>query len=64
MTDETDKKEKMKRDLIANSKKSLEDIVYQNVMGANQLKTNPFLYGQLGLSAGEENMIHLIRMKR
>lgn len=56
MTDETDKKEKMKRDLIANSKKSLEDIVYQNVMGANQLKTNPFLYGQLGLSAGEKKI--------
>ena len=45
--------EKARKEKIENSKKSLENIVYQTVMGANQLKSNPFLYGQLGRGAGE-----------
>ncbi len=45
--------EKMREEHISNAKKSLEDRVYQTVAGANHLKSQPFLYGQLGLSAGE-----------
>jgi hypothetical protein len=53
MTEQTEEQEKIRKDQIANSKKSLEDIVYQTVRGANSLRTDPFKYGQLGLNAGE-----------
>lgn len=45
--------EKERKERISNAKTSLENIVYQTVMGANHLKSNPFLYGQLGMGAGE-----------
>ena len=54
MTSNEEAIKKMRKKQIANSKKSLEKIVYQKVTGANQLKSNPFEYGQLGLSAGEK----------
>jgi len=45
--------QKIRKDMIENSRTSLENVVYQDVMGANQLRTNPFKYGEYGLGAGE-----------
>jgi len=33
---------------------TLESKVYQNILGSNQVKSNPFLYGQLGVQGAED----------
>ncbi len=51
----TTKKETTKEEMIAdNVKKTLEDKFIQNIVGSNAVKTNPFMYGQLGVAGGEQ----------
>ena len=48
-------KEKTTQEKIAeNLKATLESKFIQDVVGSNAVKTNPFMYGQLGLPGGEE----------
>lgn len=37
----------LKKEIIDNAKKTLENKLFQDVLGSNQVKNNPFLYGQL-----------------
>ena len=40
-----------------NVKNTLESKLMQNIVGGNQVKKNPFVYGQLGLQGGEQTYL-------
>lgn len=53
----TSKDTQEKIDRRERSRTNLEFKLYQNIAGSNQVKSDPFLYGQLGLQGGEETYI-------
>jgi 6-pyruvoyl-tetrahydropterin synthase len=52
--DQRDNEEDLERKRRENAISNLEYTLYQNVLGSNQVKRDPFLYGQLGLNGAEQ----------
>jgi len=49
--------EERERDRVKNVKSTLESKLIQSAIGGNEVKANPYLYGQIGLSGGEQTYV-------
>jgi len=61
MTKEISLEEQREKNRVTNVKTTLESKLIQSAIGGNEVKANPYLYGQLGLSGGEQTYVDAMR---
>ncbi len=57
MAKELSPEEQREKNRVENVKSTLESKLIQSAIGGNEVKANPYLYGQLGLSGGEQTYV-------